>query len=335
MSFRNLKIALIADELTHACLKPECKIFQITPLNYKLVFKFWRPDLLFVESAWQGRGDAWKFRIASYPDYPQRNNDALRKVVTYARELGIPCVFWSKEDCIHFERFIDSASLFDNIFTVDVCCVERYRQRIGREVKVAPLMFAVQPATHNFTGIGPRLCRANFVGSYSRHIHDRRRERQDMLLSAAAATLGLTVFDRNSQRKSINYRYPELPGMETKKRIPPQATAAVYKSYLVSLNLNTVDDSETMFSRRLIEILACGGLAVTTPALSVDKHFRDFCYTVDSTEEALEVFSRLKHGYTPQDVERMHAGAEFVLKNHTYTHRLQTILDSISPRAGK
>lgn len=331
-SFRNLKIALISDELTRSCLQHECKIFNITPLNYKLGLRFWRPDLLFVESAWQGWCNAWKFKIASYPDYPKRTNDSLHKVIDYARNLGIPCVFWNKEDGVHFERFIASAALFDNIFTVDINCVEHYRQRIDRKVKVAPLMFAVQPATHNFSGIGQRLCRANFVGSYSRHIHDLRRERQDMLLSAAASTLGLTVYDRNSQRKSTNYRYPDLQGMETKKSIPPHATAEVYKSTMASLNLNTVDDSETMFSRRLIEIIACGGLAVSTPALSIEKHFKDYCYVVDARDEALEIFSHLKHGYSSQDLEMMRAGAEFVLNNHTYTHRIQTILDAISAR---
>ena len=99
---------------------------------------------------------------------------------------------------------------------------------------------------------------------------------------------------------------------------------------MVSLNLNTVDDSETMFSRRLIEIIACGGLAVTTPALSVEKHFKEYCHVVDAREEAMALFSRLKYGYTPQDREMMRAGAEFVLNNHTYRHRLETIIDAVS-----
>ncbi|EFO8759738.1 glycosyltransferase family 1 protein, partial [Campylobacter coli] len=51
-----LQIALIADELTYASLKVEDGVVvkNITPLNYKLVFYFWKPDFLFVESAWHG-----------------------------------------------------------------------------------------------------------------------------------------------------------------------------------------------------------------------------------------------------------------------------------------
>lgn len=327
--YRNLKVALIADELTRSCLAHECQVGDVTPSNYRLLFKLWRPDLLFVESAWNGAGDAWKFKIASYPDYPRRSNAALRNVVACARELGIPCVFWNKEDGVHFERFISSASLFDTIFTVDVNCVERYRSRIDREVLVQPLMFAVQPAIHNFSGVGTRQIRSCFVGSYSRHLHDLRRVRQDMLMSAACSVTGLTVFNRNSKRKSANYDYPQYPDMEVRRSVPHRQTADIYKNFLVSLNFNTVDDSRTMFSRRLIEIMACGGLAVTTPALSVQELFKDFCYVVDSPAEALELLSRLKSGYRARDLEMMTEAAAFVLKNHTYAHRLELILNAV------
>ena len=116
-----MKIALISDQLTHDSLAVEnnINIRQVTPLNYKMVLKLWKPDLLFVESAWQGYKNRWKFKIASYSDHPKRNNGKLKKVVTYAKKLGIPTLFWNKEDGVHFERFIESAKLFDYIFTVD------------------------------------------------------------------------------------------------------------------------------------------------------------------------------------------------------------------------
>ncbi|MGH7183775.1 MAG: hypothetical protein ACREJN_17615 [Nitrospiraceae bacterium] len=91
--FSSLKIGLIADELTRSCLAFECQVRDLTPLNYMYILRVWKPDLLFVESAWHGLGNAWKYKIASFPDRPERNNHALRNVVDSARELGIPCVF--------------------------------------------------------------------------------------------------------------------------------------------------------------------------------------------------------------------------------------------------
>src|SRR5687767_10822686 len=114
---RRLRVALIADELTTACLRHECEVREVTPrLNYRYVLSRWKPDLLLVESAWAGHGNCWKYKVASYADHPERTNERLRKVVEYARACGVPCVFWNKEDGVHFERFIDSAKLFDHVF---------------------------------------------------------------------------------------------------------------------------------------------------------------------------------------------------------------------------
>jgi hypothetical protein len=324
--FLKLKVALVADDLTNFCLGFECQVRHVTSLNQKLLFRFWKPDLLFVESAWCGRDNSWKFKIAGYPENPQRNNHKLARLVAYARARGIPTVFWNKEDGVHFDRFIDSAKLFDHIFTVDENCVPRYRSVVGPSVTVNTLMFPVQPATHNFTGFNFKHCRANFVGSYGHHVHERRRFWQDQMFNAASRTgLGLTVIDRNSDRKSDNYRYPSLPGLKVLPALPHPQTAQIYKDYLVSLNVNTIEDSATMYSRRLVEILACGGIAVTNPSPAVDRYFKDFCHVVHNAEEAADLFARLKHGLSTDDLARAEAGARYVLAEHTWAHRLQEI----------
>jgi hypothetical protein len=322
-----LRIALVSDALTQSSLQAECDIITITPRNHKFALKYGRPDLLLVESAWQGHADKWKFRIAAYPDHPERSNAALARLVARARDAGIPTVFWNKEDGIHFDRFIDSARLFDHIFTVDENCVPRYRAVVAPDVTVNTLLFAVQPATHGFSGFDFKYNRSNFVGSYSRHIHDRRRRWQDMYFDAAAQTgLGVTVVDRNSGRKAAHYRYPQLPGLEVRPAVTHAQTAQIYKDYLVSLNVNTIEDSATMFSRRLVEILACGGIAVTNPTPAVARYFQEYCHVVGTPDEAHALFDRLRHGPDARDLERARAGAEYVLREHTWAHRLDEIM---------
>lgn len=320
-----LRVALVADELTRSCLERECHVTNITPLNYRFQLKARRPDMLLVESVWQGYGNRWKFRVASYPDHPARTNQALVRVVEYAKELGIPTVFWNKEDGVHFDRFVSSARHFDHIFTVDENCVNKYRKVVAPEVTVNTLMFAAQPKIHRFEGFNFKYPSANFTGSYSHHVHDERRQWQDMLFKAAGETMGLTVFDRNSKRKSPNYRYPDFGNMKVRPAVKLAGTASIYKDFLVSLNVNTVVDSGTMFSRRLIEIIGCGGIAVTTPSHSVDRHFKDYCHVVKSYEEAHELLSRLSKGPSSKDLEMAEAGARFVAAEHTWSHRLADI----------
>jgi hypothetical protein len=328
--FSRLKLALITDSLTEECLSYECQVFPVTPVNARLLFATAKPDLLFVESAWEGHRKSWRYKIAAFPDHPERNNKALARVVALARDRNIPAVFWNREDSVHFERFIASAALFDRILTVDSSCLPRYCERLGLSIKVGTLMFAAQPAIHTFRGISERLPRACFPGSYSTHIHSARRARQDMLLAAAGSTIGLTIFDRNSARRAAYHRYPPYPGSEVRPRVSHAETADLYRGYRVSLNVNTIEDSESMFSRRLVEILSCGGLAVTTPSRAVEKHFAEYCHTVSNAEEARDLFTRLARGYSPKDIAMMEQGAAFIRDRHSYRHRIAEILEMTS-----
>lgn len=329
-SNKKITIALIADDLTSKCLQYEADIYYITPLNYKFILHFFKPDFLFVESAWQGKRGAWKFKIASYPEHPKRNNLGLQKVVSYCKKLNIPTVFWNKEDGVHFDRFIESAKLFDHIFTVDENCIPKYHAVVDEGVTVNTLMFAVQPKIHYFSGFNFKYKKANFVGSYSHHVHDRRRAWQDLLFHSTSRTgLGLSVYDRNSSRKSSNYRYPKSFGADVNSAVKYAETAQIYKDYLVSLNVNTVEDSTTMFSRRLVEIIGCGGIAVSNPSPAVEKYFKEYCYVVHNESEAIELFNRLKHGLSEEDMQRARAGAEYVAKEHTWRHRINEIYNVI------
>jgi spore maturation protein CgeB len=336
--FRDLKVGLIADELTSSCLRHVCQVIELTPKGFERQLSRQKPDLVFVESAWQGLQHAWRYRIAAYPDHPERNNAELARLVGVARNLGIPTVFWNKEDDVHFDRFIASALLFDHVFTVDERCVPRYRGALdaalgaaaAARITVAPLMFAVEPSLHRPAAQARPRQGSCFVGSYGWHVHDLRRERQDMLLGAAARTLGLTIYDRNSDRQAGHYRYPDWPAMQVHDKVAHHRTCAVYQQHLVSLNINTVEGSATMFSRRLIEIIASGGLAVTTPSLAVDLLFRDHCHVVAQADEATALFERIaRDGYDARDREMMATGAEHVLARHTYTQRIETVLAAV------
>lgn len=327
-----LKIALISDELTYASLKEEDRVVikNITPLNYKLIFYFWKPDFLFVESAWNGYKNKWKYKIAAYSDFPKRNNNKLAMVVQYAKQLNIPTVFWNKEDDVHFDRFINSAKLFDFIFTVDENCIPRYKSYVDKKSFVDVLPFAVQSKFHNFTGFNFTLNKANFVGSYSRHIHEKRRLCQDMMFKLTSKINNLDVYDRNSNRKSINYRYPDIEGMQIFPSVEYKETAEIYKKYLISLNVNTIENSSTMFSRRLIEIIACGGVAITSYSPAVEKYFKDYCYPFKTEEDLQDILYKFKtYGLNDEDKIKLKNGAEFIAKNHTWTQRLEQIINTI------
>jgi len=298
---------------------------NVTPRNGRLVLKHWKPDVLFVESAWQGRWNSWKFNIAAYPGHPNRSNRSLAEVVEAARDANIPAIFWNREDGVHFDRFIKSASLFDRVFTVDEGMIPRYRKMLGPTATVDVLMFAIQPFIH-YPKNSVTTAGISFVGSYGTHIHLARRAWQDMMFHAAK-DIGITVYDRNSARTAIQYRYPVCPWLKVKSSIPYKRTADVYRMHIANLNVNTIQNSTTAFSRRLIEILACGALAITNSTPAVKRLFADYCEMVDDKDTAKSLFDRLaRAGLSSHDKERAYAGAEHVRLHHTWRHRLDQVV---------
>ena len=332
--FGRLKVALITDHFTTECLAVECRIRHVTPENYREVIRDWQPDLLFVESVFHGAAGSWRYELARQPKYLRLTRPkAIFDVVDFARSEGVPTVFWNKDDGAFFDAFIDVAKAFDYVFTTDQECIERYREQVPAHVPVNTLIMPYQPAFHDFTGFNFSRNEACFMGSYYRRILNERRRFLDMVFDACEqADLRLNVFDRNHDRLSryFEFRFPKKSGLRVHSKVSHRETAQIYKTHAVSLNVNSVTGSETMCSRRLLEILACGGIAVTNPSRSVDRYFRDYCHVVNTPVEARELFARLRHGPSRDDMARAEAGATYVRQNHTWAHRLEEICNVVN-----
>lgn len=324
--FQKLKIALIADEITEPCLSYECKVMNVTPSNYKLIIKYWRPDLLLVESAWNGYKRKWRKKIASNSQSQSRDLD---EVVQYAQSHKVPTVFWNKEDGIHFNDFVDKAILFDHIFTTDSNMIPEYQKRIlDSTTTVNVLMFAVQPNLHNPYNSPTRLKQFCFVGSYTKDRHPERLHFQNLLFTSAQ-DFGLVIYDRNSYLSSDNYRIPQNIKATIKPGILHIKTGDVFKKYQGYLNVNTVVDSPTMFSRRLIEIMACGSPIISSPSQAIEVQFSEYVSVVTNEEETKVALLKLSEPYDNATKLLLKEGAHLILQNHTYAHRLEQILDVI------
>ena len=331
--YGRLKIALVADGFTTDCLAAQCRVRPMTPANFAEVMDGWEPDLVFVESAFHGVRGSWRYELARQPLWLRVGRPtAIFRLVDHARRRGIPTVFWNKDDDAFFDTFIHVARAFDFVFTTDIDCVPRYRERLPAGVPVNTLSMPYQPRFHQFTGFDfcePSAC---FTGSYYRRILNERRAFLDMMFGACRqAGVRLDVYDRNHHRLSrpFEFRYPRSAGLRVHASVPHQETAQLYKSHRVSLNVNSVTASETMYSRRLLEILACGGIAITNPSRAVERHFAEYCHVATDAAQATELLSRLCiDGPSADDLARAAAGAEYVRSEHTWAHRLEE-LDAI------
>src|SRR5699024_5720246 len=188
LSSNTISIAAILDEFSMSSYDPEANFFQLTMDNWKEELAKCQPDLLFVESAWRGYNGSWWNSV-------QQCGAELQGIVEWCKSRSIPTAFWNKEDPVHFATFIDTASIFDVVFTTDVDCVPRYRETLGHD-RVYFLPFAAQPRFHNPLEEFIRVDGCSFAGAYYKKYADRNRDFSE-LVPAIEAHGAFEIYDRN------------------------------------------------------------------------------------------------------------------------------------------
>lgn len=324
----DLNVGVIFDEFSFRAWEPEFNLIEILPNS-------WRDhladiDFLFVESAWAGNGGAWQYQLTG------RNapSEGLVALVNACREKGIPTAFWNKEDPPHFTDFVDTAKLFDVVFTTDSNMIPKYVEELGHR-QIFALPFAAQPKIHNpikTVNWSDRKAIA-FAGTYFAHKFESRRQQMDLLLGAAeelSADTGLEfdIFSRH-YGKDPKYQFPGALKRHVVGSLPYAQILSAYKDYKVFLNVNSVTASPTMCARRVFELLASGTFVVTTPSTAIDNFFDSA--EILSVRSKTDAKSSLKAALnSPMLCQRMlHRAQRNIWKNHTYQKRAQFVAQKL------
>lgn len=326
-TFAQKKAAVILDNFSYTAWSHEFQTVQITPETWREIFEDEEIDFLLVESAWAGNGKTWQYHLTG----PTAPRPAVVELLEYTKEHGIPSIFWNKEDPPHFEDFLETARLFDTVFTSDSNMVARYRERLGHE-NVFSLSFAAQPAVHNPVrpGAGVQERGVAFAGTYFAHKYPERREQMNVLLTGAldaAVKTGeqLEIFSRFID-EDAKYQFPAPFDSQVVGSLPYSKMLTAYQAYKVFLNVNSVVDSPSMCARRIFEILACGTPVVTTSSLAIPYFFNDQQIMVadDARAAALAIRALLN---SPALREKMvHKAQREIWAKHTYAHRAAELL---------
>ncbi|WP_079202272.1 glycosyltransferase [Pseudomonas sp. CC6-YY-74] len=312
----------VMDEFTSGCFEEDVNLIQPRPDNWYALAEKYKPELIFIESAWKGNQGSWQYRVAEYANKPGQE---IAQICQYAREKGIPTLFWNKEDPVHHDKFMCTAKLVDHIFTTDAAMKDSYRLKTGNQ-NVHALPFAAQPALHKPAPLAGRKPLSCFAGSWYGNRHAERGQAMRWLLEAANKH-GLDIYDRN--HGTGIFPFPDEYKAGIKGSLPYKELCDEYSRYRVFLNVNSVTESPTMFSRRVFELMACGTPIVSTYAQGIENLFElGAVWLVHSQEEADEAI----HTLMTDDVEwrrRSLAGIREVFSRHTYAHRLNDIFERL------
>ncbi len=318
-----LKVACIMDEFTFGSYRHECNLQALTPTHWKAELESFRPELLFIESAWRGKDDLWGSKVG-------HNSQELQSILAWCREHNVPTVFWNKEDPVHFETFLTTARQFDHVFTTDIDCIHRYKGALGHE-RVYLLPFACQPALHNPLELYQRKDAFCFAGAYYARYPERTRDLGNFV-SELAKFRPLEIFDRNYGKDDANYQFPAEYQPYIVGTLPFEKIDTAYKGYRYAINLNSIKQSQSMFARRVFELLACNTLTVSNFSRGVRLLFGDLVITTDNGEEMLRRLQLLAENPLNSDKLRL-AALRKVMHEHTYTQRLDYVVSKVTGTA--
>lgn len=328
---RALRVGVIADQFTEMAFQYEWDQVVLTPQNWEDALSDGL-DLIFVESAWSGSSGAWKYQLTG----SKAPTQALQDLVGAAQERSVPTVFWNKEDPAHFEDFIDTAELFDWVYTTEEAVLSKYRERLGHD-RVGVLPFAAQQSVHN--PIRPtrwdsdQLRGISFAGTYFRHKFPERREQMEYLLAGSqeAAVREHSELDIFTRFAGVdpNYEFPEEYQKYVRGELNYKQMLTAYRAYRVILNVNSVPTSKSMCGRRVFEVSACGTPILSAPTAAIDNAFPGGTIPQAADEETASFWARALLGSAELRDRMTHLSQREIWRRHTYTQRVNQVLTDV------
>lgn len=319
-----LKVACIMDEFTFSSYRPECNLLQLSVQHWQKELEDFSPEMLFIESAWRGKNDQWGNKVGHL-------SAEVVGIVEWCRQKKIPTVFWNKEDPVHFETFLNTAKMFDYVFTTDIDCIHRYKAALGHD-RVYLLPFACQPLASNPVETYQRKDAFCFAGAYYARYPERTRDLGNFM-AALSEYKPVEIYDRNYGKDDPNYQFPPEYQPFIVGNLPFDQIDKAYKGYRYSINLNSIKQSQSMFARRVFELLASNTITVSNFSRGVRLLFGDLVITTDSGSEIVRRLQALDDDESALRKFRL-AGLRKVMMSHTYQDRLAYVVSKVQGKSG-
>lgn len=266
----DFRIGIIADTFLFKSFEGAAQFIPITPENYEETIP--ELDLLLVTSAWRGLDHEWfGLSIAS----SGKRWLVTQKIVPLAKQNGVPVAFYSKEDPPNFDVFAGLAKSVDFIFTSAIEVVHKYQRLTNDATPVTALPFSVNFAHHNPLGsMRSDLTEFVFGGSWHRKKYQARRRAGELIFDGILkAGYPLWIVDRNLEIGAEKYLYPEKYLEHLHGPLAHAELLSIQRLLPVSINLNSVHASQTMFANRVIELQAMGTCIVSNYSAGVNTQF--------------------------------------------------------------
>ena len=321
--FKNInkyKVISILDDFSNTIYDKEFQNFPLNPNIWKKQFNIIKPDLFLVESVWNS--------ILSNFNLSYSNNiNLFKEIIQYCKEKKIKTLFWNKEDSINFDKFIWIAKLFPNIATTDNNCVSKYIY-YSKHKNVFVLPFGITPSLHNpFNKNNVNSQDILFAGRwyYGNEFSDRVKDMNILFQDFKFLyNKKLVIFDRNYNKLLNKKSFPNhfLPFL--KESVDYNTICLLYRYFKILYNVNSVQKSDTMFSRRVLESIACKTFVLSAYSKALENFKLKSIYLSYNNNQTKKITNYILKNYKNLLIQ-IHYDFIQVYKYHTVNNKLQNI----------
>jgi hypothetical protein len=319
-----LKVISILDPFSNTIFSKEFKNYPLNPILWFNQFQKIKPDLFLVESVWNSINSKFNF---SYPN----NIDLIKNILHYCNLNKIKVLFWNKEDGINYDKFIWIAKLFPNISTTDNTCISKYLFDCNHK-NIFVLPFGITPILHNPFNkgyINPSdilfAGRWYYGNEFSDRIKDMKILFQDFQLFK---NKNLVIFDRNYNKLFGKKSFPDLFLPYLHESVDYETICLYYRHFKILYNVNSVHNSDTMFSRRVLEAIGCKTFVVSSYSKALQNFHLNSIYLCFNNNDTKKYTNLILNHYD-KILINIHNDFINVYLNHTITNKLENIFYNI------
>ncbi|MGL4790282.1 MAG: CgeB family protein, partial [Anaerotignaceae bacterium] len=217
----------------------------------------------------------WRGKVYRNSKIKYENRKVLLQILDYCKKAEIKTVFWNKEDPVFFDNktynFVDTALNFDYIYTTAEECVEKYKQLGHKNVDV--LEFGFSPKLFNSRENGKKEYKAVFAGSWYGDLQERCKDMMEIFDMVLSKKIPLEIYDRQGNSSNPIHKFPEKYKEYIHPPVDYEKLGKILENATFGININTEKKSQTMFARRVFELMACRCIVISNYSKGIKRLF--------------------------------------------------------------
>lgn len=311
--------AIVGERLFHG-LRYEGELFLLTPDTWRYILKYEQLDFIIIESCWQSVTGHWYLGQTVHGESQQQLFDILAE----AKKGSIPTIYWITQDHSYHRHYCDFARNADFVFCADAHEIELLKKEgIAAEL----LLPAVQPAVHNpikdFVPGQPFEIPILFDG-----FADIYKYTDELAVLKEICDDGLSIID--SQSQILKVKIKDIPGYASNilGSVTFDGRLTALKHSRVALTFDTTLQPVTSQQWMAIEAAACHVPVIYRGGLGPTDIRNTIVIERESDNDLLVELTSFKE----DDLYRervAHLGWRQVYQNHTFSHRMRVIAQTI------